>query len=234
MSHKCHKCGADIPQDAKFCPECGAKTDSKEKKINRPAPQKPAGLFKGYNVIYLVALASLIVVGIYGYRFIMPAARVNPHTEGQPAAAPQAPPPMDPAQFNALKAAVDANPAGVGENIELANYLFDHQRFGDAIKYYEKSLESNPNNADVLVDAGVCDFNLQNFTGAKQYFENALKVNDKHPNALYNLGVVSAQLGDMSGMLDAWNKLIAVAPQSEVAQNARQLMDQVRGTGSNN
>ena len=239
MSLKCPKCGTPITGKAKYCPECGTAIKSvKQPKADAekttPAPAKKTGM-QGNNIIYLVAFISLIIVGIYGYRFLAPKSNENPHVHTNEAAPQQEQAPVfDQNMFNQLKDRVATDPNNAKANIDLGNFLFDSQRFDEAIVYYKKALELNPKNADVLVDAGVCDFQMQRFDEAKTYFEKALKVDPKHANALYNLGVVSAQQGDMSGMLAAWEKLIEVAPESGPAQTARQMMEQVKNSKPDN
>jgi cytochrome c-type biogenesis protein CcmH/NrfG len=239
MSLKCPKCGTPITGKAKYCLECGTAIKSvKQPKTNAakatPAPAKKTGM-QGYNIIYLVALISLIIVGFYGYRFLAPKSNENPHIHTNEAAPQQQQAPVfDQNMFNQLKSRVEASPNNAQANVDLGNFLFDNQRFDEAIGYYEKALEINPKNPDVLVDAGVCDFNMQRLAEAKNYFEKALEVDPKHANALYNLGVVSAQQGDMSGMLGAWEKLIEVAPESGPAQTARQMMEQVKNSKPDN
>jgi cytochrome c-type biogenesis protein CcmH/NrfG len=238
MSLKCPKCGIQVTGAVKYCPECGtaiksvkqSKTDAKK---TRPVPEKKTGM-RGYNVIYLVLLISLIIVGFYGYRFVAPKKNENPQVHTNEAAPPQQSPVFDQNMYNQLKSQVEANPNDIQANINLGNFLFDSKRFDEAIGYYKKALEKSPDNPDVLVDAGVCDFNMQRYSEAKSYFKKALDIDPKHANALYNLGVVSAQEGDMNGMLAAWEKLIEVAPESEPAQTARQMIDQVKNSVPDN
>ena len=73
-------------------------------------------------------------------------------------------------------------------------------------------------------------FNLNQIDKAKTYFENALEIDGQHVNALYNMGIVSARLGDMPGMQKFWMKLVEVAPRSEQAENAQQMLDQMRNS----
>lgn len=238
MTHKCLKCGAEVLETAKYCPECGTALKTPEnlktQAESKTAPkQKPSGLY-GYNLIYLVALISLIIVGIYGYRFFVPKETPGPHAQVNDQLPVQQPPVLDQKIFTQLKAKLDANPDGFKENVDMGNFLFDNQRFDEALAYYQKALEVNPNDPDVIVDAGVCYFNVQRLDEAKSYFNKALQINANHPNALYNLGVVSAQLGEMSQMLEAWEKLIEVAPESGPAQTAKRMIDQVRKSRSGN
>ena len=238
MSLKCPKCGTLVTGKVKYCPECGTAIKSvKQPKTSaektNPKPVKKTGL-QGYNIIYLVLLISLIIVGFYGYRFVAPKNNTNPHVQANEAAPPQQSPVFDQNMYNQLKGMAEANPNDIQANINLGNFLFDSKRFDEAIGYYKKALEKNPGNPDVLVDAGVCDFNMQRYSEAKSYFKKALDIDPKHANALYNLGVVSAQEGDMNGMLAAWEKLIEVAPESEPARTAKQMMEQVKNSKPDN
>lgn len=235
MSLKCQKCGAALPENAQFCPECGTAVRKKKTKKTK-APAKPAPANNSVNILYLVALGALIVAGIYGYRFFTPTVAPNPNSASRQAEEQrsQQPPSMDQNTLNQLRSQLEANPQGVTENVNLGNFLFDNQRFEDALEYYHKALEKEPDNVAVIVDAGVCYFNMRDFEQARDYFQRALNINPKHPNALYNLGVVSAQLGDMETTLEKWNKLIEVAPESDLAQTAKRMMDQVKRSMSQN
>ncbi len=232
MSHKCPKCNAEIGDAVRFCPECGTaqKSRSGKKKTGKAAPEKikKPVLLSGMNVIYLVMLASIIVVGFYGFPYVVPENNSDPHGNMQAGSQQTESPLSNPEHFQHLQENLSANPDGFRENVEMANYLYDNQRFEQALPYYRKALEINPGVPDVIVDAGVSYFNLQDYEVARQYFERALEVDGSHVNALYNMGIVSAQLGDMSGMQKYWDRLLEVAPNSNQARNARQIMDQVR------
>lgn len=232
MSHKCPNCGREVEERVKFCPECGTAQKSR-KKEHQPAasqsqPKARSRKLSGQNILYLVALLSLIVVALYGYRFIKTGTKTDPHSN-LPAAGPATQSPMfDQEHFQHLQENLKANPDGFRENVDLANFLYDNQHFNEAINYYSKALEINPNQPDILVDTGVSYFNLKKFSDAKIYFEKALKIKEDHINALYNMGVVSAQLGEMPQMLEYWERLVAVAPESDQAKAAKQSMDQVK------
>ncbi len=231
MKNKCPKCGAEIQESVKFCPECGTAQKARkqnQKKSVSPDPKATShSSGSGMNIIYLVTLLSVIVVGIYGYQYVAPENSSDPHANVPGAATTAQTSTFDQEHYQHLLQEVTANPNGLDENVHLANFLFDNQRFREALQYYQTALEINPRNADVLVDAGVSCFNINQFEESKAYFEKALAVNSKHINALYNMGVVSARLGNMQEMTTFWNKLIEVAPQSEQARNAQQMMTQV-------
>jgi cytochrome c-type biogenesis protein CcmH/NrfG len=230
MKYKCPKCGAEITENVKFCPECGTAQKSRKKVVKSAAqPAKPVhkpSLFKGINLIYLVMLLSLVVVGVYGYRYVKPVNNTDPHASLQQAGRPA----FDQTHYQHLLDNLKANPDGLEENVELGNFLFDNQRFNEAIPYYKKALEIKAAAPDIIVDAGVCYYNLKQFEQAKDYFEKALALDKNHVNALYNLGIVSAQLGEMPKVVEYWERLIQVAPESEQAQAAKRMIDQIRNS----
>lgn len=230
MTANCPNCGTSVSPNAKFCPNCGSalkqgipgKQKTKAATSNS-APQKLSGI----NLLYLVAVLSLVVVGFYGYKYVVPVKNASTHVHDAPA---NTTPQLDQTRLNELKKKLDVNPNGFQENVEMGNFLFDNHDFEQALVYYKKALAKKKNDPDVLVDAGVSYFNLKNIEEASNYFKQALNVNPKHPNALYNLGIVSAQTGDMPGMLKYWKKLIEVAPESGPAQNAKRMIDQVKNS----
>ncbi len=230
MKYKCSKCGAEIGENVKYCPECGTAQKTR-KKDTKPAakstePVEKHSLFSGMNLIYLVMLVSLIVVGVYGYRYVKPVNTADPHANPSNPARPA----FDQKHYQHLLDNLKANPNGWQENVELGNFLFDNQRFNNAIPYYKKALEIKPDVPDIMVDAGVCYFNLKQFEQVKTYFEQALALDKNHVNALYNLGIVSAQLGEMPKMVEYWERLINVAPESEQARSAQRMIDQVKNS----
>jgi cytochrome c-type biogenesis protein CcmH/NrfG len=235
MSHKCPKCGAEVVDQLKFCPECGTAQKTRKKEPQPTAEnsqqqlKKSPGKNSSQNILYLVALLSLMVVALYGYRFLSPVSKPDPHANLPAAGTPNQNRLFDQEQYQHLQENLKINPDGFQENVDMANFLFDNQRFSDAIDFYLKATQINPNQPDILVDTGVSYFNLKKFSDARTYFDKAIKINANHVNALYNMGVVSAQLGDMPQMLEYWERLIKVAPETEQARAAKQMMDQVKG-----
>ena len=229
MPSTCPKCGASVPESAKFCPKCGARLEDAEATQESAETGRNTVSPKAIRFLYFVALASVIIAAVYGYKYIIPSSAPvqNPHAPSAPA--PEKPE-LDQSKYNELKARWEANPNGLEENVRMGNFLFDSEHYSEAIEYYQKAIELNPKDADIIVDLGVCYFNLQDLPRAKEYFLKALKINDKHPNALYNLGVVSAQLGHMDELMQYWEKLIQVAPESSSAKMAKQMLDQVKSS----
>jgi cytochrome c-type biogenesis protein CcmH/NrfG len=234
MNHKCPKCGKEISDTVKFCPECGTaqKNVKKDKKAESAAkPKKEVKQTRsGMQILYLVALLSIVVTIIYGYRYIVPKSSPDPHANVPATQTPAKTPAFDQEHYGHLLERVRANPDGFAENLDLGNFLFDSQKFEEAIFYYDKAIQANAKAVDVIVDAGVSYFNLNQIAKAKSYFEHALEVDAQHVNALYNMGIVSARLGDMQEMKKFWTRLVEAAPGSEQARNAQQMLEQMRSS----
>jgi cytochrome c-type biogenesis protein CcmH/NrfG len=219
MKNKCPKCGSEINTRVKFCPECGAAQKSAPKQAGKSEqPVKSArktGTMEGRNIIYVIALVSIIIVGFYGYPYVTPPKPENPHDHNTNQTVTQPQNTFDEEQYQHLKSHLQENPNDFSANVSLGNFLFDNQRFNEALIYYSTATQINPQAADVLVDAGVSHFNLDQFEKSQELFEKALAVDKNHINALYNMGVVSARLGSMENMQIYWSRLMEVAPQSQ-------------------
>lgn len=229
MNHKCPNCGVEVAEHVKFCPNCGtAQKNARKispKRAVKEEKKKNTLRLSDQNTLYLVAILSLLIAAFYGYRYVKPLPKIDPH-DRIPVADQVSQ--FDQKHYQHLQENLKANPNGFKENVDLANFLFDNQRYQDALIYYVQALHADPNQPDVLVDAGVCYFNLKKLEEARGYFEKALKIDNRHLNALYNMGIVSAQQGNMSQMIEYWEQLIKIAPESAQAKSAKQMLDGVR------
>jgi tetratricopeptide (TPR) repeat protein len=105
------------------------------------------------------------------------------------------------------------DPDNLAANIAMANALYDSGQWRDAIPYYDRALQLNPHNADVITDKGTCYRNLGMTDEAVRDYRLALRVEPTHQNALYNLGVVYAyDRKDFAKAITYWERLLEVAP----------------------
>jgi tetratricopeptide (TPR) repeat protein len=79
----------------------------------------------------------------------------------------------------------------------LANVLYDQQRFLEAVSYYRQVLDIDPSNANVRTDMGIAQLKLGHAAEAVASFDQAIA--DAPALALphYNLGIALAQEGDL-------------------------------------
>ena len=137
----------------------------------------------------------------------------------------QAPRQLDQAEAQRLQTVAGQNPADAKTRVDLGNLYFDAERYPEAITWYQQALKINPKDADVSTDLAVCYYYSNDPDRALQQFEASLKANPKHTKTLLNQGIVMAfGKQDLKGAVAAWEKLIAMAPTSPEAENARKAL----------
>ncbi|HEY6909772.1 MAG TPA: tetratricopeptide repeat protein [Myxococcales bacterium] len=151
-----------------------------------------------------------------------------------PQAQPVAPPTVSPAaekRIGILKTLVARDPTDVKSWIALGNEYFDSQQREKAIEAYDKALQLQPNNPDVLTDQGVMYREIGQPQKAVQNFEKASTINPKHLQSLLDLGVVYGKdLKDYDKAMEAFNRIIKIAPDSGEAAHAREAIEELKHT----
>jgi cytochrome c-type biogenesis protein CcmH/NrfG len=179
-----------------------------------------AGLFVGYQA------------GSSGPASPNPTAGVRPGMPpGMPGAAPGMPGaphtagPEVQARIAQLQSVVARDPKNVRAWVELGNDYFDTRQPQKAVEAYGRALELQPNDPNVLTDQGVMYRDLRQFDKALANFEKANKIDPSHVQSLFNLGVVYANDVDQpKKAIEAWTKVIQIAPASPQAAQARQAL----------
>lgn len=151
-------------------------------------------------------------------------------------AAPGAMPPMAgppsaevQARIARIEAAVLADPKNHDAWVALGNDYFDSHQAQKAVGAYAKALALKPDNPDVLTDQGVMYRQLGQFENAVANFQKASQLNPAHIQSLFNLGVVySSDLNKPAEAAKALNKVLTLAPGSEQAAQARQMLSQLK------
>ena len=142
---------------------------------------------------------------------------------GMPGAAPGGPEIL--AQIATLQSVVARDPKNVQAWIQLGNDYFDTQQPQKAIEAYGRALELKPNDPNVLTDQGVMYKALGQYDKAIANFEQANKADPKHVQSLFNMGVVYAtDMKQNDKAIAAWTKVVQTAPGSPQAQQAQQLI----------
>ncbi len=113
--------------------------------------------------------------------------------------------------------------------IQLGNDYFDLHRAQESIDAYDKALALEPNNPDVLTDQGVMYRELKQYDKALANFEKAARVKPDHVQSLFNIGVVyESDKHDSAKALQAWEKVVQVAPNSPQANDARRAIADIK------
>lgn len=127
---------------------------------------------------------------------------------------PEGHPPMDISQrWQALQETAEKNPRDPKPALELANFLYDNQRWEPAISWYQRALELSPRDADPRTDLATCYFNLSRFDDALTAYQQALEVEPNKPQALYGVALTRLQgKQDRDGARQAFEQLRRTHP----------------------
>jgi tetratricopeptide (TPR) repeat protein len=136
------------------------------------------------------------------------------------------PPPLDVQRAAELERVAKAEPANAAARVELANLYFNAERFDLAVPWYEAALKLMPKDVNASTDLGVSYYYTQQDDRALTQFEHSLSIDPRHVKTLFNQGIVLAfGKQDLQRASDAWQKVIAIAPDSEEGKRAKQILD---------
>ncbi len=128
-------------------------------------------------------------------------------------------------EIKSLESNVKNNPNDLTALLKLAHLLNDSGFYQKAIDNYNKYLEEESNNVDVIIDMGVCYYQLGNYDAAIKTMEKGITLNPKHQIAHFNMGIVSSAKGDHDNALKFWKKAIDINPTSNIGIKAKDLLD---------
>jgi len=129
-------------------------------------------------------------------------------------------------RINELKAVVASDPKNRNAWVALGNDYFDSDRPMESVDAYQKALDINPNDANVLTDQGVMFRRLGWYDRAIDNFTKANQVDPQHSVSLFNLGITYRyDLQDFPKAKTAWEKFLAVNPNGNGSDRVRQELD---------
>ena len=184
-------------------------------------------------VVFLVsgAFFGLLVGWILGSqqgRPVVPGAAPAAQAAPQPAGTTAAPP-LDENRARALQATADANPSDAATRVALGNVYFDAERYAEAIRWYEAAIAIEPGNVNASTDLGVAYYYSNQADRALAQFDHSLSVDPTHAKTLLNMGIVRAfGKQDLAGAVEAWQKVVEVAPGTPESRAAQQALDSVK------
>jgi cytochrome c-type biogenesis protein CcmH/NrfG len=134
------------------------------------------------------------------------------------------------AELKAFRDIVEQDPQNVKAAVELANRLYDANRFGEAIPYYRKALALDPGNVNVSTDLGTALYYVGRPDEALAQFEVSLDIQPGHAQTLYNIGIVRRDAKrDAAGAVAAWEQLLEAQPGYPEAARVRALINDTQG-----
>ena len=139
------------------------------------------------------------------------------------------PRPLDEARVRSLEALAQSSASDAVVRVQLGNLYFDAERFADAIRWYEDALRINPRDPNVSTDLGVAYYYTSQPDRALQQFDHSLSIDPNHTKTMLNQGIVRAfGKQDLEGASKAWERVIALAPESPEGRAAKQALDSLK------
>ena len=174
----------------------------------------------------LVVVVTLVAGVIIGWMVANKASGPTP----APVAPPQAGAPAGGVnlqqRINELKAVVASDPKNRNAWVALGNDYFDSDRPMESVDAYQKALDLNPNDANVLTDQGVMFRRLGWYDRAIDNFTKANQIDPQHSVSLFNLGITYRyDLQDFPKAKSAWEKFLAVNPNGNGSDRVRQELE---------
>lgn len=237
---RCNNCGEPISINDKYCSQCGVPVTNSsnknipDKKINDSKKSKPKHnltdnvnqpnkKISGIKILYLtfalVVIGLLIIysAGVFDKNPVIrnTNANNNPHSG------------VDLKyleRINQLEEELKKQPDN-NKLLELAHLLNDSGFKEKAVEKYLTYLKTNPKEADVLVDLGVCYYELGNNEDALRYMKEALKYQPKHQIAHLNIGIVSLASNKHDEAIQWWKKAVEINPNNEIGKRAQELIN---------
>jgi cytochrome c-type biogenesis protein CcmH/NrfG len=177
------------------------------------------------------ALFGVIVGWILGSQQAGTGSPVAPVTQAATASTPAPaaggqPIVLDQNRVQALRAIAEQDPKNAQPRVDLGNMYFDAEQYTDAIRWYEEALAINPRDPNVSTDLGVAYYYTNQPARAVTQFEHSLEVDPAHTKTMLNMGIVKAfGQQDLAGAVEAWERVVTLAPDSPEGQAARKALD---------
>jgi cytochrome c-type biogenesis protein CcmH/NrfG len=143
-----------------------------------------------------------------------------------PSAAASAPV-LDQAAIAALMVKIQANAKDADSLMALGDEYYKTGDYKTAGDWYAKVTAIEPTNVRGFLALGATAFNLGDATTAETAWKQVLTLDEKNVEAHYDLGFLylNRQPADMAGVQREWSRVVALAPDSDIATTVKAHLD---------
>ena len=182
-------------------------------------PRRPR--FPGWvRAVAGIIVVAAVVVGVY--QLGRPAApAVAPNPAPTPAGVAPTAPALDQARVDELNAKVAADPRDLDALFGLADAHYDARDFAAADGWLAKLLEVDPTHERGLIARGATLYQLDDPARAEAQWLRAAELYPTNPEIFYDLGFLYMTTGRTAEMQAAWDKVVALAPDSAWARTVQ-------------
>jgi Tfp pilus assembly protein PilF len=132
-------------------------------------------------------------------------------------------------ELEAYKNVLARDPRNLAALTEVGNRLYDAQRYGEAVPYYQQAFALDSSNVSLSTDLGTALWYAGQADQALAQYAKSLAIDPSHGHTLFNIGIVRLEgKRDAKGALEAWERLLATNPAYPERDRVRTLMDQAR------
>lgn len=133
----------------------------------------------------------------------------------------------DEGELQAYRNILASDPKNLRANVELGNRLYDAARYAEAIPYYQQAFALDPRNVNISTDLGTALFYAGRADEALSQLDKSLAIDPAHAQTLFNIGIIRRDgKKDAKGAVEAWERLLKVAPSYPEAERVRTLIAQ--------
>lgn len=216
MEHSeiCPACGGNIMANAGFCSGCGQDLKSgNDGKVTRAAKLSKV------NLMILLSSAGVIIII---YFLLQSSPKVDTQTFKHPEIAGQTENPIP--DYDEIIARLPQDYASL---VNSGNEYMDKRMFPLAIACYERSLDIDSGDANVLTDLGTCYFSMEKDERAIEVFNNVISRFPEHKIAYLNLGIVYFNQKNIDKTRQFWGMLIEKFPEDPLADTVIKYLEQL-------
>ena len=136
-------------------------------------------------------------------------------------------PVLDQAAVAALMVKIQANAKDADSLMALGDEYYKTGDYKTAGDWYAKVTAIEPTNVRGFLALGATAFNLGDATTAETAWKQVLTLDEKNVEAHYDLGFLylNAQPPDMAGVQREWSRVVALAPDSDIAKTVKAHLD---------
>lgn len=221
---------APTPEDADavgleaFADDLDDQPAPRPKAASRPKKKGLAatGLNK-VNLVLVALLAAAVVIIVQQWGAESQTSTASPHgSAAAEASAMTTYEALDQARVDELEATAQAEPGNVDVRLQLSQLYLNAGLYQDAIGWLDDALEIDPDNLEALLAIGVAQYQIGDEASAERNWLHATEVAPTQAEPWYNLGFLymAADPANLEAAEEALNKVIELAPDSDLAQSA--------------
>jgi tetratricopeptide (TPR) repeat protein len=120
--------------------------------------------------------------------------------------------------------AIKVAPDDVVPMMAKADYLWDTERYADAVEVYQEVIEKHPSHTDAYYNLGLVYMEVEQWQEAYDHFNLTVQMNPLYFKAFFYRGVASEQLGNLELALKDYDQASRMAPNFEKAADAYELL----------